>query len=101
MKEKAPCQAPEHVDNCSGFGTTKDHFTSQAIAKQLGWSRRQINHSSNIQLLSPQCHKEKDKTTPRRLQEVIFQQYGGFIGFGEHLIVDLRHPTEATRMPPK
>jgi hypothetical protein len=97
VKERRPCEALEHVRGCNGKGTTKDHFTPQCIGEVLGWSKAQINSPENIQYLSPACHEAKDRTTPQRLQEVIFQECrGGTIKFGEHLQKEVK-----VTIPPK
>lgn len=88
MKEQAltrPCEAPEHVPGCHGRGTTKDHFTPEAIAKLLGWRRADREQRANIQYLSPACHRVKDRSTPHRLFQTKQQLMGGTIIFGEHI----------------
>lgn len=84
MKEYPPCQSPYHVEACSGLGETRDHFTSKAIARQLGWSHQQINAPENIQRLSRACHSEKDRVVPRIVEILVFQKKGGEMRVGDH-----------------
>lgn len=59
---------------------TVDHFTPQAIAKNiLGWRGKQIISPENIQHLSKSCHREKDCTTQERLTALYRQRRGGEI----------------------
>jgi len=79
-KRHGPCEAEVHVEGCSGIGCTKDHFTPKSIAREvLGWRNRQINAEENIQYLSRECHEEKDRTTPDRLNALRAQEQGGEI----------------------
>ncbi len=78
------CEAPIHVRECSGFGETKDHFTPKCIAKLLRWKQKQIEDPLNIQYLSFACHKEKDSTTPARLQLLKDQLGGKMFTFRQH-----------------
>ena len=82
MKE---CQSPYHVEGCSGLGETKDHFTSKAIAKELGWSNKQANARENIQYLSLPCHREKDRVVPHLITILKFQKSGGVVRIGDHI----------------
>ena len=88
------CEAPEHVENCHGMGTTKDHFTSECIGKVWGWSQEQLDSEENIQYLSPQCHIEKDKTTALR-RDILRQQLRGELNltFTEHRTIFLGDET--------
>lgn len=84
MAERA-CEAPIHSPDCSGVGVTRDHFTPKAIAKILGWTPTQIGAQENLQYLSPECHRDKDKTTPHRLQILRRQLNGELeVRFGQH-----------------
>lgn len=90
-KETEPrrkCEAPIHSEDCSGYGTEKDHFTPQQIAKLLNWTKEQANSEENIQYLSPACHDEKDRSTPARLELARRQLRGEYIKLGDHQIVD-------------
>jgi len=60
------CEAPRHHKNCNGRGETVDHHTPKCIAKIFGWKRKQINAPENLQYLSKPCHREKDRSTPKR-----------------------------------
>lgn len=80
MKDRRRCEAPDHSPDCNGFGDTRDHFTPRCIARELGWSQQQVNDPMNIQYLSPACHKEKDKTTPERLDQLRRQREGEYFG---------------------
>lgn len=93
-KERRPCEAPSHVPTCSGFGETKDHFTPKAIAKVWGWNQKQLGDPMNTQHLSYACHKEKDSTTPMRLELLKMQREGLIdLKFGDHQrIIDKREP---------
>lgn len=79
-----PCESPNHVEDCSGVGDTRDHFTSRAIGKVLGWSHKQIGAPENIQYLSWPCHSEKDSTNMRKVNQLKYQLAGGTIKFGGH-----------------
>ena len=78
------CEAPDHVDGCHGKGTTKDHFTPECIAKELGWSFAQTNDEANLQYLSPACHRAKDKDTPLRRDLLREQKNGANVPFPVH-----------------
>ena len=78
------CEAPVHVEACSGLGETRDHFTAKSIAKELGWSRKQANNPANIQYLSEPCHVEKDRPTAHMRDLLVKQKNGLFIGLGDH-----------------
>ena len=83
--EFGPCEAPFHVKNCNGKGSTKDHFTPKVIAKLLDWTPEQIGARENIQMLSPQCHHAKDLSTPTRYYLLRRQlRKGTTVLFGEH-----------------
>lgn len=71
-----PCEAPEHEQGCDGNGISMDHFTPECIAKLWGWTREEINSHENIQYLSKECHKAKDRTTKARYYLAILQKYG-------------------------
>ena len=93
-ERNSPCEASVHVPNCSGLGETKDHFTPKSIAKVLGWTYKQMNEPMNLQYLSTACHREKDSTTPMRL-ELLKMQHEGLIEmkFGDHQrIIDNKEP---------
>jgi len=83
VKEYRVCEAPTHHPDCNGVGSTKDHFTSKAIARARKWSHKKLNDPENIQYLSPSCHQEKDKNNAQIAQQVRFQVNGGTIRFGE------------------
>lgn len=83
-RNERQCEAPEHVEGCNGRGSTRDHFTPRCIAKLLRWRDSQTNAPENIQYLSEACHTEKDRSTPRRLQQVRAQLSGRRIELGEH-----------------
>lgn len=85
MKERFRCEAPFHTPDCSGWGTTRDHFTPRSVAKLLRWKKKQIDSPENIQYLSSECHREKDKNTRDIKIQVKQQLKGRFIGFGEHI----------------
>ena len=68
------CEAPIHVEACSGIGETDDHFTPQSIEKLLRIKDTPANH----QRLSVECHREKDASTPMRA-EVLRQEKRGII----------------------
>lgn len=70
------CEAPQHIPDCSGRGSTKDHFTPKCVAKINGWTRTRVNSLNNLQYLSPECHGEKDRDTALR-KEVLLQQLAG------------------------
>ena len=88
MKERQPCQAEIHVENCAcqrcvqtRCHTCKrislDHFTPQCIAKKiLHWSRKRMSSDDNTQWLSKECHIEKDRTTPERYMADLRQRKG-------------------------
>lgn len=84
MRIERPCEAPIHSPHCNGRGETEDHFTPKCIARKLGWSKKQINAPENIQFLSHACHDRKDRSTPRRLQQVIDQLHGKVFKLGDH-----------------
>lgn len=84
MKEMRPCEAPTHQEDCYGVGDTRDHFTSKAIGKVLGWKPRQIGAPENIQYLSWPCHNEKDSTNMAKVNQLKQQLAGGTIRFGQH-----------------
>ncbi len=86
IQPRRSCEAPSHVDGGSGFGETKDHFTPKCIAKLLKWKPRQISDPMNIQYLSQACHREKDSTTPARLQIVKEQLSGKQFTFEEYVL---------------
>jgi len=91
MKER-PCEAPYHVEGCSGVGETKDHLTPKCIAKHiLGWTRKQIDAPENIQYLSRACHTEKDATTQIRFELALRQKRGAFISLAEYLQAVANH----------
>jgi hypothetical protein len=83
-KHERPCEAPFHVEGCDGRGSTRDHFTPRSIAKLLRWGTKRVNSPENIQWLSEACHAEKDRSTPRRLQQVRQQLNGRRLDFGDH-----------------
>jgi len=67
--EKRECEAPYHVEGCSGYGETIDHHTPRCIARKiLHWKKKQIDAPENIQYLSKACHREKDRTTCERFR---------------------------------
>jgi hypothetical protein len=79
------CEAPIHALDCSGEGITRDHFTPKAIAKEFGWSPREVGSEENLQYLSPQCHRDKDRSTPRRLNLLRRQlNKNTEVKFGDH-----------------
>lgn len=89
------CQAEHHSPDCSCIGCRKneclycpnidiDHFTAKAVAKELGWTHRQVERLGNKQMLSKECHRDKDEFTPNMTQELRRQKRGRFIHFGEH-----------------
>lgn len=78
------CEAPNHAPDCDGRGSTRDHFTPRCIAELLRWSPKEVHGRENIQYLSHACHREKDRSTPRRLEQVKKQLRGRRINLGEH-----------------
>lgn len=66
MRERKQCEAVFHSIDCSGRGSTKDHFTPRCIGKLFHIGRR-VHRKENIQYLSKACHRDKDYTTPFRL----------------------------------
>lgn len=78
------CEAPEGCNVTEGL--TVDHFTPKSIAKLLGWSRRQMDHPTNRQLLCWPHHQKKDQVTPQIKAQVQFQLKGGYIPFGKHIV---------------
>ena len=89
------CQAEAHEPGCSCQGCRSnrcltcqnisvDHFTSKAVARELGISHNQVERLANKQLLSNECHKAKDKDVPETARELRQQRKGRFIGLGEH-----------------
>ena len=96
LKRDGPgCQAEHHESDCGCIGcagrrcqTCKnisvDHFTAKAVAKELGWSKAQVERLENKQMLSIECHREKDRPTPDMAHELRQQKRGRFIGIGKH-----------------
>jgi hypothetical protein len=84
MRNERPCEAPTHAEGCDGVGSTRDHFTPKGIAKLLRWGNKRVNAPENIQYLSEACHTEKDRSTPRRIEQVKQQLNGRRINLGEH-----------------
>jgi hypothetical protein len=80
----APCEAPEHVSDCNGLGSTIDHLTPKCIARVLGWRRKKLNAADNLQLLSEECHQAKDRDTAMRRNLLIEQLEGRTVRFGDH-----------------
>lgn len=78
------CEAPIHNDRCDGIGNTQDHFTPRAVAKLLGWSRKQIDDPQNKQALSIPCHRDKDQDTPLRVQLLRMEKKGTIFTFEQH-----------------
>ncbi|MCL4417475.1 MAG: hypothetical protein M1365_12405 [Actinobacteria bacterium] len=80
-----PCENPgQHAPDCNGVGETRDHITPKSIARLLGWTESEIKDPNNIQHLSQACHRQKDGTTPIRLEVLTRQLAGEFIGFELH-----------------
>ena len=61
-----------------------DHITAKSVARELGWSHQQVERLSNKQLLSLECHRDKDLPTPDMAEDLREQKRGRFIGIGEH-----------------
>jgi len=78
------CEAPIHAKDCSGEGVTKDHLTPRSVARLLDWKPEQLGDKMNLQYLSPQCHREKDATTPQRIRMLKRQLNGKETRFGKH-----------------
>ena len=76
MENNRRCQAPFHVEGCSGIGNSLDHFTPQCIALILGWTKEKINSEENLQWLSKACHTAKDATTDDRKKSLLLQKAG-------------------------
>ena len=94
MREKE-CQAPIHEPNCPCQTcqrtscerchlTNIDHFTPKSVSKLLGWTRKQTNSPENLQWLSLECHREKDRTTPKRKELLHRQLKGNFISLEDY-----------------
>ena len=94
-KDRCPCEAPVHEKDCPCPHCKKrscnncrrinyDHFTGQAIARELGWSKRQIERDANGQWLSYTCHDKKDEKTGDVLFVLRWQKRGHFVGYGDH-----------------
>lgn len=81
----APCEAPEHAEECNGRGETTDHFTPKCIARIMGWTRSRVNMPDNLQYLSRACHNQKDRDTAKRRELLLYQLEGGTLKFGDHL----------------
>lgn len=41
------------------LATEVDHVVSKAEARRRGWTQKQIDHPSNLQAISKECHKRK------------------------------------------
>jgi hypothetical protein len=76
IKEKSRCEAKTHNPSCPCSRCqkpkescrdcnqiiTKQHRVPQRFARNLlGWTNKQINAASNIQLLSEPCHQDADR----------------------------------------
>jgi 5-methylcytosine-specific restriction endonuclease McrA len=86
------CEAPIHSKDCCGYGLTRDHFTPRSIAKVLKWSGNELGAPENLQYLSPQCHRDKDATTAKRLSLLERQLKGKEVKFGDHQkLLDYQH----------
>jgi hypothetical protein len=75
-----PCEAPIHVEACSGFGKTDDHFTPQCVEKLSRIKDTPENH----QRLSVECHREKDASTPMRAELLRQERRGIIYSWEEH-----------------
>jgi len=70
------CEHPQGCEVTSYKELTVDHFTPKCIAKELGWNFKQTNSPENTQLLCKEHHREKDESTPDRVQMLREQRRG-------------------------
>jgi 5-methylcytosine-specific restriction endonuclease McrA len=63
------CQYEGGCEESDINNLTIDHIISKCIARVRGWTRRQVNAISNLQLLCQMHHTEKDSETPK-LREI-------------------------------
>jgi 5-methylcytosine-specific restriction endonuclease McrA len=63
------CQYEEGCEESNISNLTIDHIVSKCIARVRGWTRKQVNAISNLQLLCQTHHAEKDSNTPQ-LREI-------------------------------
>ena len=85
LSERPRCEAAEHVGNCPGWANSIDHLTPKAVAKLLGWKKKQMDDPMNLVPMFRGCHDRKDKYTAQVKWQVKLQLRGRFIGLGEHI----------------
>lgn len=55
---------------------TEHHLTPRCIAKVWGWSKKQINHPMNREMLPHHVHQRQDEVIPILLHRAIEQATG-------------------------
>lgn len=79
------CEAAVHARSCVGYANSIDHLTPRAVAKLLGWRKKELNNPDNLVPMFRPCHVMKDKDTAKVKIQVRWQLRGKYIGLGEHI----------------